>query len=218
MKGRFIVVDGLGGSGKSTVMSKIEGWAKEAGLPYERTREPGGTPEAEYLREICRSGIPNSDQTLTPLTQMFLFNAARAENVAHVIRPALEQGKLVICDRYVDTTYAFQGGAGGVSLAVLEGVHNLTHNLNADMTFILDGDPTVFLKRISAEEMATDKFDNLVLTKLQKARSVYLERALMRPEAYRVIDATQSPDQVFAQILPHLMEIKNQVRKRPVVA
>jgi dTMP kinase len=215
MKGKFVVVDGLGGAGKSTVLDKIEAFCKDGGLDYVRTREPGGTFAAEYLRKLCREGIPGDPDKLEPITQALLFNAARAENVQKVILPALRAGKVVLCDRFADTTYAFQGGALGVDLGVLQGIHQLAHGINPDMTFLLDGKPEVFLQRISPEEMASDQFDNLELTKLKNARSMYLTMSTTYPEQYRVIDAMQSQEQVFAQILPYLQELKNLMRQRP---
>jgi dTMP kinase len=214
MQGKLLVIEGMGGSGKSTTCDKIEKWLQDSNIPYVRTREPGGTFAAEYLRQLCRQGIPGDPTKLEPITVALLYNAARAENVAKVIRPALAEGKVVLCDRFVDSTIAYQGGYGGVGTEVLQGIHDLSHGLDADLTLLLDGVPATFLMRISDEEKKTDQFDNLKLAEYDRVREAYRERAYGSP-SHRVINAMLSEEQVWAQILPFLMKLQNDLLQRP---
>lgn len=216
MKGKLLVIEGMGGSGKSTVCDKIEKWLQDSNMPYIRTREPGGTVAAEYLRQLCRQGIPGDPTKLEPITVALLYNAARAENVAKVIRPALAEGKVVLCDRFVDSTLAYQGGYGGVDYEVLQGIHDLSHGINADLTLLLDGEPATFLMRISDEEKATDQFDNLKLAEYDRVREAYRQVAV-GSSRHRVINAMQPEAQVFAQILPFLLKLQNDMMQRPLV-
>jgi len=213
MKGQLWVVEGLGGSGKSTLTDKIEQWLMDSAVPYIRTREPGGTVAAEFLRPLCRNGIPGS-KPLDPMTTALLFNAARNENTKDIILPALAEDKIVLCDRYCDSTFAFQGSVG---LDRLKRLHETVHGIYPDMTFLLDGRPEVFQERIHPEEKAGDQFDRLLIDALRVARLNYLgcTKDPYRTGAHHVIDAEVNADQVFAQVLPHLMEKLNQLKQRP---
>jgi dTMP kinase len=213
MKGQFWVVEGLGGSGKSTLTDKIEQWLIDTGLPYVRTREPGGTEAAEFLRPFCRNGFPDM-KPLDPMTTALLFNAARNENTKDIILPALEAGKIVLCDRYCDSTFSFQHAVG---IGKLRKLHELVHGIYPDMTFLLDGNPRIFQERIRPEEKVGDQFDRLLITMLDVARINYLgcARDLDRADTYHVIDAEVNPDQVYAQVLPILMHKLNKIKQRP---
>lgn len=217
MKGQLIVVEGLGGSGKTTVLDRMEAQLQHANVPYVRTREPGGTFAAEYLRKLCREGIPGNPGKLDPTTVALLFNAARTENIKDVIRPALQEGKVVLSDRFCDSTFAFQHDAG---LKKLLDLHHAVHgDFFPDVTFLLDGDPAIFQKRISPEEMATDQFDSMAMDKLNVARWNYVNLTKFRIHdgRYVLVNAEVNPDQVYAQIMPELMKVIDFMKQRPSV-
>jgi dTMP kinase len=215
MKGQFWVVDGLDGSGKTGLMDKIKAFLTDHRIPFIWSREPGGTPFAEMLRDGLKFGFYGlGDYELSPMTQTMLFNAARVDHIEKVIKPHMAQGKIVLCDRYKDSTFAYQGGAGGINASKLTTIHDLVCGFNPDMVFMMDGDPKVFAERMAGRGQP-DKLDKLQLDKADEMRDVYQYRASLEPDVYRVIDATQSEEQVWAQVLPHLMEKLNQLKQRP---
>ena len=219
MKGLLVVVEGIGGSGKGTLLDKVEQWCKDSRIEYVRTLTLGGTFEADFLRELCRKGIPNSSTELSPMAQALLFNAARAENLDKVILPALRAGRVVLCDRFLDSTLAYQGSEKGIDPSVLREIHNHAHDdLLPDVTFLLDGNPEIFQKRIHPEEFENDKFDRLEMDRQHRVRDLYLESAKWQwgSKTYHVIDAEVNADQVFAQVLPYLMNLHNQLKRRPM--
>ena len=213
-KGYLLVVDGLGGSGKSTLCDKIQGWFDDALIPCVRTFEPGGTPAANFLRKLCREGIPDAEK-LTPMAEALLFNAARAQHVETVIKPALERGEVVLCDRYLLSTLGYQGIGRGLSLYTLEKIHHDAIGLLPDMTIVMEGDPEVFVKRITPVEKQGDQFDNWNGELYDRIQFFMEQRANDNPETYMTVDAEQPADQVFAQVLPLLMRIQNNRAKRP---
>jgi len=215
MKGQFWVIDGLDGSGKTTLMDRIIELLSDQGIPYIRTREPGGSQFAEFLRDGLKYGFYGlKDYELSPMTQTMLFNAARIDHVEKIIKPHMAQGKIVLCDRYKDSTFAYQGAAGGINAAKLTTIHDLAVGFDPDMVLMMDGDPKVFAERM-AERGKPDKLDKYQLEKADEMRDVYQYRASRDPAVYRVIDATQSQEQVYAQVLPHLMEKINVLKQRP---
>lgn len=216
MKGLFLVVDGVDGAGKSGTVSRISQWFEESKIDHIVTREPGGTDLAEFIRLGLRHGFEGIHEDVDPVAAMLLFNAARAQHVALKIRPALQAGKVVVCDRFFDTTLAYQGAGMGVDMATLQGIHQLAIGMYPDMTVLMDGPPEVFLQRMQDEERdEVNKYDKLGLPFYERARGAYLEQAKTYPESYLVVDANQPRDQVFAQILPTLMKIKNLMSPRP---
>jgi dTMP kinase len=216
MKGLLLVVDGIDGAGKSGTVTRISHWFEQAQVPHIVTREPGGTDLAEFIRLGLRHGFEGIHEDVDPVAAMLLFNAARAQHVALKIRPALQEGKVVICDRFFDTTLAYQGAGMGVDKDTLRGIHELAIGMYPDMTLLMDGPPEVFLQRMQAEDRdEVNKYDKLGLPFYERAREAYLIEAKTKPEAYVVVDANQPRDQVFAQMLPTLMKIKNLMIPRP---
>lgn len=213
--GLFIVLEGIGGVGKSTVYKKIAEFLKGASIPLVETREPGGTPCAEHLRILTKEGFPGTTDKIDAMGTALLFNAARSDNVSKVITPALESGKWVLCDRFSDSTIAYQSTFNNVRIARLEALHDLVIDMNPTMTFLLDAPAAVANARIEPDAKAGDQFDQASIDLQERMRQVYLSLARAEPHRYRIIDATQSEEQVFAQILPHLMELQNDWIKRP---
>lgn len=218
MTGKLIVVDGLDGAGKTGAIEKISEYFTNTKVPHIVTREPGGTQLANFIRMGLRHGFEGVTDEPMVMAEVLLFNAARADHVDRVIRPAMADGKIVLCDRFFDTTLAYQGGGRGIDQGVLQGIHQLAIGLYPDYTFIIDGPPEVFLRRMKDETRdEVNKFDQLGLSFYTRAREVYLEQASIYPEVYSVINGDCSREQVFAQFLPKLMEIQGLMSKRPVI-
>ncbi|WP_415894406.1 dTMP kinase [Neptuniibacter sp. PT8_73] len=198
VKGRFITVEGTEGVGKSTNIEYLCQLLRDRGIEIVLTREPGGTPLAEELRELLLSP---RDERVSEDTELLLMFAARAQHIENVIRPALERGAWVISDRFTDATYAYQGGGRDVDLehiAMLERI--VQHGLHPDMTLLLDLDVEVGLQRAS-QRSEPDRFEQEKLDFFYKVRNMYLSRAEAEPNRFSVIDASKSIPEVQAQIL-----------------
>lgn len=195
--GRFITVEGTEGVGKSTNIDFLCRLLKEQGIEIVLTREPGGTPLAEELRELLLSP---REERVSQDTELLLMFAARAQHIENVIRPALERGAWVVSDRFTDATFAYQGGGRGVDIQSIELLEKLVqHDLHPDLTLLLDLDVEVGLKRASARS-APDRFEQEKLEFFGKVRSAYLQRAENEPQRFAVIDAAVPLDKVQQQI------------------
>lgn len=195
--GRFITVEGTEGVGKSTNIDFLCRLLKEQGIEIVLTREPGGTPLAEELRELLLSP---REERVSQDTELLLMFAARAQHIENVICPALERGAWVVSDRFTDATFAYQGGGRGVDIQSIELLEKLVqHDLHPDLTLLLDLDVEVGLKRASARS-APDRFEQEKLEFFGKVRSAYLQRAESEPERFAVIDAAVSLEKVQQQI------------------
>ena len=197
MSGRFITLEGIEGAGKSTIAGSIEEWLRQRGLPVCRTREPGGTPLAERVRELVlqpgTEPIPEAAETL-------LMFAARAIHLANLIRPALARGEWVVCDRFTDATRAYQGGGRGVDTALIEQLAAAVHaDLVPDCTLLLDLPVAVGLAR-ARRRAATDRFEQERSAFFERVRDTYLQLAGREPERFRVVDASAPLAQVKARV------------------
>ncbi|HEX2924916.1 MAG TPA: dTMP kinase, partial [Ruminiclostridium sp.] len=144
-KGIFITFEGTDGSGKTTQIRRLENYMKEKGYDVVLSREPGGTRVSEIIRALI---LDPQNKEIVPLTEMILYAASRAQHVAEVIEPAVENGKIVICDRYVDSSYAYQGGGRGMDLKTIADVNRIAINGTVpDITFFLDIDPEISIRR-----------------------------------------------------------------------
>lgn len=200
MSPKFITVEGIEGVGKSSNIQFIAECLKEQGCQVVLTREPGGTPIGERVRDILLSEF--IEKTL-PQTELLLLYAARLQHVEHVIKPALKEGKWVICDRFVDATYAYQGAGRGVDLNVIDRLNEWTlGSFRADYTIILDAPVEVALSRIQKTRVL-DRFEKEKATFFEKIRQFYLSRATQDPQRYIVIDASLE----LAQVKQHLAEV-----------
>jgi dTMP kinase len=197
-KALFITVEGVEGVGKSTNIAFIREYLAQHGIEFLVTREPGGTELAEKIRALL---LQEHQESVDPKTELLLMFAARAQHLATVIRPALARGCWVLCDRFTDATYAYQGGGrqlGNKDIAVLEQL--VQGELRPDLTLILDLDPLQGLTR-AAERGDLDRFEKEQLDFFQRVREAYLERARLDPERCVVIDAAQPLDQVRSATL-----------------
>lgn len=200
-RGRFVTVEGGEGVGKTTQMAALRDWLAARGLEVVVTREPGGTPRAERLREVL---LERSDEPMPIPCELLLMFAARSTHLDHVIRPALERGAWVVCDRFTDATYAYQGGGRGVprdDIAFLE--RFVQGDLRPDLTLLLDASIEIGEARASArnnQRGASDRFEQERREFRERVRTVYLERAQVEPQRFAVIDASAENAAVSAAI------------------
>lgn len=195
--GRFITVEGTEGVGKSTNIDFLCRLLKKRGIEVVLTREPGGTPLAEELRELL---LTPREEKVSQDTELLLMFAARAQHLENVIRPALERGAWVISDRFTDATFAYQGGGRGVSFTNIECLESLVqHGLRPDLTLLLDLPVEIGLQRASARS-EPDRFEREKLAFFERVRGAYLQRAGAEPERFAVINAELSIQDVQQQI------------------
>lgn len=205
-RGRFITFEGGEGSGKSTQIKKLAERLEAAKLRVLVTREPGGSPGAEIIRHLVLSGM---GKLLGPEAETLLFAAARDDHVRTVIQPALSQGTWVLCDRFSDSTRAYQGRVGNVAPAVLNALERVTiGDLKPDLTVILDVPVEVGLKRAAMRRAGgvPDRFESEDIRFHQNLRDAYREIAAAEPERCVLIDTTGDVDTVAAQVLAALRD------------
>jgi dTMP kinase len=192
VRGLFITVEGIDGAGKSTQLASLRRFFKQRGDTVLLTREPGGTAIGEALRDM----ILSAPEPLHPETEALLMFAARREHLARVILPALAQGQTVLCDRFTDATYAYQGYGSGVDLRKLAQLELWALGpLQPDVTILLDVAVAVAKQRASAERKP-DRFERERAEFFERVRAGYLERARQHPQRFIVVDSGQTPDQV----------------------
>ncbi|MDB6097112.1 MAG: thymidylate kinase [Francisellaceae bacterium] len=186
LKPLFICFEGIEGMGKSTHLRFMSKLLKSLGINLCLTREPGGTPLGEEIRNI----LLNSVQAINPMAELLLIMAARAQHVNQFILPALQAGQWVLCDRFMDTSFAYQGGGRGISIQDIENLSQITHpNLTPDYVFIFDAPVEVGMKRIK-KRMKIDRFEQEKVEFFARARQIFLERASLFPHRYKIIDAS----------------------------
>lgn len=195
-RGRFITLEGVDGAGKSTHLQFVaDAVAAASGRHVIVTREPGGTDLAERLREAILQ------QPMEPLAETLLIAAARADHVARVIRPALEAGTSVVCDRFHDATAAYQGAGKGVPLDLIERLGEAAHpGLRPDRTLVFDCSYEVAKQRLGASGKKLDRFERESRAFFERVRDAYLSRARAEPARMRVIDATADVVQIRKQL------------------
>ncbi|HAO33814.1 MAG TPA: dTMP kinase [Candidatus Competibacter sp.] len=197
MASRLIAVDGIEGGGKTTQLSFVRACLERAGHPVLVTREPGGTALGEEIRALL---LGHREGGMALSTETLLMFAARSEHLERVIRPALAAGQWVLCDRFTDATYAYQGGGRGLAhdkIAVLEDW--VQQGLQPDLTLLFDLPVAEGLER-AGRRGAADRFEREQQAFFERARSVYLERARRWPERYRIVNAGRGMTEVRAQV------------------
>ena len=206
MSGLFITLEGPEGAGKSTNREYLAARLREQGIDVVMTREPGGTPLAERIRELL---LAPSEETMAVDTELLLMFAARAQHLAEVIRPALARGAVVLCDRFTDATYAYQGGGRGLPverIAILESF--VQGELRPDLTLVFDLPVEVGLARAAARGRL-DRFEQEGQAFFEAVRQAYLQRAGQQPQRYSLLDAAQPLEAVQRAIdalLPGILE------------
>lgn len=205
MSGLFITLEGPEGAGKSTNREYLAQRLREQGIEVLLTREPGGTPLAERIRELL---LTPSAEPMAADTELLLVFAARAQHLAEVIRPALARGMVVLCDRFTDATYAYQGGGRGLSVERIAQLEQFVQGaLRPDFTLLFDLSIEIGLARAEARGRL-DRFEQEARSFFQAVRHTYLERAAQAPARYRIVDAGQNLAQVqlaLDVILPELL-------------
>ena len=201
MRGLFITFEGGEGSGKTTQIQQLKNWI-ESNLKTVNlclTREPGGTIEAESIRELLLNGAASKWQ---PATEAMMMSASRHEHVIHVIKPALSSGDIVICDRFTDSTHVYQGYVGGVDNALLDGLDELScQGLVPDLTLLLDMDSNAGLARTIQRGDAESRFESKGTAFHQKVRQGFVERAEKYPDRIAKIDAARPADAVTKDVI-----------------
>ena len=194
LPGRFITFEGIDGAGKTTHIDALEQSWRQQGRDVVRTREPGGTPLAEKLRELVLH------DSMDPLTEALLVFSARRDHVQQVIRPALARGAWVLCDRFTDATFAYQGAGRGFELAVLRQLETwVQEGLQPDLTLLFDLPPAVAAGRLQAARQP-DRFEALDAAFFERVRAGYLARQSAQPERFAIIQADARPEDVATQV------------------
>ena len=197
-QGKFISIEGVEGVGKSTSIEAIKKFLEAEKIDFVVTREPGGTVLSEKIRELL---LQVNSEAPGGMSELLLIFASRAQHLEKVIRPALENGIWIICDRFTDATYAYQGGGRGLKTSVIAELESMVlGELRPDLTIILDLDPETGLAR-AKERGELDRFENEKDEFFNKVRSAYLDIARSNPDRCFVIDASQNIEQVSSDII-----------------
>jgi dTMP kinase len=200
LRGKFITLEGVDGAGKSTLVPWIAGKLRRAGREVVVTREPGGTPLAEKLRALVLA------EAMEPLSETLLMFAARFDHVRKVIQPALQRGAWVVCDRFTDATVAYQGGGKGVSADLIRRLAQSVHpDLTPDQTLIFDCPYDVSRGRLSASGRTLDRFEAEEREFFDRVRGAYRTIADAEPGRARIIDGSQAPLEVKADVEKYIL-------------
>jgi dTMP kinase len=201
MPGRFLTIEGIEGVGKSTQVARLSAALQQRGVDHVVTREPGGTPLAESIRALVLTRHP---EPLPPTAELLLMFAARAVHLGNLIEPNLADGRWVLCDRFTDATYAYQGGGRGLGVDSIRQLESLVQGARRpDLTFLLDAPVEIALSRASHRNAATtvDRFESERAEFFVRVRAAYLARAAAEPERMRIVDAAGSADEVCMRMI-----------------
>jgi dTMP kinase len=194
-RGRFVTFEGIDGAGKSTQIGFVDDWLRGRGIEVLLTREPGGTPIGESLREMILH------RPMQPRTETLLMFAARCEHVLTVIEPALAAGRWVLCDRFTDATYAYQSGGRGIAEADVAALERWVHpRLQPDLTLLFDLEPRIAAGRL-ARAQRSDRFEAEQHDFFTRVREHYLVRARAEPQRFFVVDTSQDKPVVQARLV-----------------
>lgn len=198
-RGTFITIEGTEGAGKSTALQFIQSYLTKAGKEVVVTREPGGTVVAEEIRKILLH--PMNSETIQPETELLLMFAGRAQHISRCILPALQSGKWVISDRYIDASYAYQGGGRGIDFYHIKALDKLVvGNFYPDLTLLLDVPAEIGFARAEKRSPIRDRIEQEKIDFFLRVRSVYLDRAKQDPNRIKIIDASLALPVVQANI------------------
>ncbi len=201
-RGKFITFEGVDGAGKSTQIERAARVLSERGLALVRTREPGGTGVGERIRELVLHEAMHLE------TEALLMFAARREHLAQVIEPALAAGDWVLCDRFTDATFAYQGGGRGLAFERIATLERWTHpHVQPDLTVIFDLPLSIAAQRLAGNGQSPDKFEREQGGFFERVRAAYLARSQADPARCKVVDASGAPDEVWAQVERVLQQV-----------
>lgn len=208
----FITFEGPEGAGKSTNITYLASCLEKAGFSVLKTREPGGTVLSEKIREL----LINPDfKGMAVDTELLLVFAARAEHLNQVILPAIQRGQIVLCDRFTDATYAYQGGGRGIDHHKIALLENLVQgSLRPDLIFLFDLEANVGLSRVKQSRQGLDRFEQENLDFFEAVRAAYWQRAKQDMDRFRIINASESLEKVQAQLDHHVIEILGYLNAR----
>jgi dTMP kinase len=200
--GRFLTIEGIEGVGKSTQVTRLSTALNERGIAHAVTREPGGTPLAERIRAVLLDNVQG--ETMPPTAELLLMFAARSVHLANLVEPTLRAGRWVVCDRFIDATYAYQGGGRRLSAGTIGQLETLVLGTRRpDLTLLLDAPVEQALGRARQRNAgaAADRFESERAEFFERVRDAYRARAAAEPGRISVVDASQSADRVALQIL-----------------
>jgi dTMP kinase len=201
-KGKFYTFEGIDGCGKSTQLARVAGRLRAGGAPCLVTREPGGTPIGEKIRELLISPIPNDNAQMCAETELLLYLAARAQHVREVIKPAVDRGETVLCDRFEQATFAYQGGGRGLDAGAIRGINGFAvGGIEPDMTFIIDIPVDVSMERLKKIGKGTDRIESAGAKFFERVRSAYMDAAAADPYRIKLLDGTVGMDELTEEIL-----------------
>jgi dTMP kinase len=205
MKGLFITLEGPEGAGKSTQIKRLCDWLEASGHAVLCTRNPGGTAIGQQIRQVL---LDPANKAMVPMAELMLYAADRAQHVQEIVMPALAQGRIVVCDRFGDSTLAYQGYGRGLDLTLLRALNEMaTGGLRPDLTLLLDLPSEIGLERV-AKARAIDRLEDEAIAFHHRLRDGYLALAAAEPDRFAITDATASPDAVHvalvAAVTPHL--------------
>ncbi len=207
-RGRFITLEGIEGVGKSSALTFIQKLLLDKQIELVVTREPGGTPIAEMIRQIF---LHHDAENLTKETEILLLFAGRSQHCAQVIRPALLRGQWVICDRFTDATYAYQGGGRGMEQQQIAWLEQfVVQDLVPDLTILLDAPVEIGLERMRNRGKQIDRIEKEQIEFFERVRTAYLQLAKHNLQRYRIVNANQPIDQVQAELRAILDSIVDQ--------
>lgn len=194
----FVTFEGGEGAGKTTLIRRLENELNQRRYPTLQTREPGGSPLGDKIRQLLLE--EDSRTKIGPLAELLLFLAGRAQHLEEVVRPALAQGKTVLCDRFNDSSVAYQGIARGLGQTYVQNLcDQVCQSATPDLTFFLDLDPSVGMERAAKQQRVMDRLENEANGFHEKVRQGFFTLAYENPQRISIIDASESPDAVFKQ-------------------
>lgn len=197
-RGKFITLEGGEGVGKSTNLNFIKGYLQDHGIAVITTREPGGTQLAEKIRLLL---LDAGDENISESTELLLMFAARSQHIGQVIEPALAQGKWVVCDRFTDATYAYQGGGRNMEISTIKWLENLVQDsLRPDLTLLLDAPVEIGIERVR-ERGKLDRFESEKIDFFERVRQAYLRRAELYPDRIKLIKADRPLNDVQSALV-----------------
>jgi len=200
---KFITIEGVEGVGKSSVIGTICNELKRRDMKHVLTREPGGTPLAEAIRELL---VTKHDELMMPLTEVLLFFAARCQHITQLIKPALARGEWVVSDRFTDSSFAYQGAGRGIAFDKLQALKDWVQgDFKPDCTILLDAPVEIGLARIQSR--SKDRIEEETVEFFYRVRDFYLQCARDNPKRYRVVKADQSIEQVQQDVVAIMREV-----------
>jgi dTMP kinase len=205
----FITFEGSEGAGKTTQINLLKEHFINKGLEVITTRQPGGTELGQNIRKLILD--PEQNDKPSPLAELFLYMADRGHNVETIIKPALEQGKIVICDRYIDSTIAYQGFGRKIDIQKLDLLNEVaTQGLKPEVTFVLDLPVEDGLKRVVKRDKKLDRIESEKIEFHEKVREGFLYLAQKEPERVKVINAIDTPEKISSDIISHIENLRRQ--------